>query len=77
MIVTSNIHKLRERRHNRYYLERRGKRCVTKHTNGISDDVLKVAYGNGDNGSRRLRGDGSHWLDALSVSNVSNGNENS
>ena len=44
--------------------------------NGISDDVLKVDYGNGDNGSRRLRGDGTHWLDALSVSNVSSGNGN-
>ena len=44
--------------------------------NGISDDVLKVDCGNGDNGSRRLGlfGDGSHWLDTLSVSNRSNRN---
>ena len=47
--------------------------------NGISDDVLKVNYGNGDSGSRRLRlcGDGSHWLDTLGVSNNSSRNGNS
>ena len=47
--------------------------------NGINDDVLKVNCGNGDNGSRILGlcGDGSHWLDTLSVSNSSNRNGNS
>ena len=46
--------------------------------NGISDDVLKVNYGNGDSGSIRLGlcGDGSHWLDTLSVSNSSSRNGN-
>ena len=40
--------------------------------NGINNDVLKVNYGNGDSGSRRLGlcGDRSHWLDTLNVATV-------
>ena len=58
--------------------ERREIRCITNHTNGISNDVLKVNYGNGDSRSRRLGlcEDRSHWLDTLSVSNSSNRNGN-
>ena len=42
--------------------KRKGIRCITNHTNGISKDVLKVNYGNDDNGFRRLKlcGDESH-----------------
>ena len=35
--------------------ERRGIRCITNHTNGINNDVLKVNCGNGDSGYRRLK----------------------
>ena len=40
MIATTKIHKPRGMRH-------------TNHTNGISNDVLQVDYGNGESGSRR------------------------
>ena len=77
--ATSRIHKPKGRRHTRWNWERRGIRCIINHMNGINDDVLKVNCGNGDNGSRILGlcGDGSHWLDTLSVSNSSNRNGNS
>ena len=47
--------------------------------NDISDDVYKVIFGNGKNGSRRLKlcKDESHRLDTLSVSNCSSRNGNS
>ena len=54
VVATSRIHKPRGRRHIRWNWEGKGIRCITNHTNGISDDVLKVNCGNGDSGSRRL-----------------------
>ena len=43
------------------------------------EEMVKVNCGNGDSGSRRLGfcKDGSHWLDAFSVSNSSNKNGSS
>ena len=79
VVATSRIHNPRGMRHTKWNWERRGIRCITNHTNDISDDVLKVNYGNGDNGSRRLGlcGDESHWLDTFNVSNNGNKNGNS
>ena len=78
MVAASRIRKPRRRRHTRCNWERREIRCITNHTNGISNYVLKVNYRDGDSGSRRLGlyEDGSHWLDILSVSNNSSRNGN-
>ena len=72
MIATSRIHKPRGR-NILDKAERGGIRCITNHTNDISDNVYKVISGNGESESRRLRlcRDGSHELDTLSVSNYS------
>ena len=79
VIATSRIHNPRGRRHTKWNWERRGIRCITNHTNDISDDVYKIIFGNGENGSRRQRlcQDRSHRLDTRSVSNYSNRNRTS